>query len=209
MLEILAIIFLGRKVGELAENKGHSGGLFKGLFIAAWFCGEILGAVIGGLLAGQGAAMYGMALIMALCGGLLIFVIAVALPDQTYQPRLREYDFDERPRRRRRRPRDEDDRIQRRRREEVAEPEEVLPAEEEEVIELEVLEEVPQEPRPVRASQHTAFRKAPAPPPLLASPKKAPATPGLTPPQSAGKAKSAPPPLPARPPRPRTDGGTR
>lgn len=52
MLEILALIFLTRKIGALALTKGLKPGTWKAYTIAAWFIAEILGFVIGVVLFG-------------------------------------------------------------------------------------------------------------------------------------------------------------
>ncbi|MGG6230425.1 hypothetical protein [Tenacibaculum sp. SDUM215027] len=46
MLEILAIVFLGKKITELAEEKGESPKKWRGIMIGSWFVAEILGIVI-------------------------------------------------------------------------------------------------------------------------------------------------------------------
>ncbi|MFT7898450.1 hypothetical protein VBY74_00585 [Tenacibaculum ascidiaceicola] len=46
MLEILAIVFLGKKIAELAEEKGKSPKKWRGIMIGSWFGAEILGLVI-------------------------------------------------------------------------------------------------------------------------------------------------------------------
>ena len=46
MLEILAIVFLGKKIAELAEEKGESPKKWRGIMIGSWFGAEILGLVI-------------------------------------------------------------------------------------------------------------------------------------------------------------------
>ncbi len=47
MLEILALIFLTRKTGDLASSKGLSTGKWKGLTVLFWFLGEFVGCLIG------------------------------------------------------------------------------------------------------------------------------------------------------------------
>jgi len=46
MLEIIALIYLSRKMGELAERKGQKKGLWKLYTVLAWFGAEILGIVL-------------------------------------------------------------------------------------------------------------------------------------------------------------------
>jgi len=47
MLEIIALIFLTKKMGALAEQKGLKPGTWKLYTVLCWFGCEILGAVIG------------------------------------------------------------------------------------------------------------------------------------------------------------------
>ena len=46
MLEIIALIFLTRKIGNLAERKGLKAGWWKFYTVIAWFGGEIIGIVL-------------------------------------------------------------------------------------------------------------------------------------------------------------------
>lgn len=47
MLEIIAVIFLSKKIGELAERKGQPKGKWKAFMILGWFGSEIIGIAIG------------------------------------------------------------------------------------------------------------------------------------------------------------------
>lgn len=47
MLEIIALIFLTKNIGTLAEKKGLKPGTWKLYTVLCWFGSEILGAVIG------------------------------------------------------------------------------------------------------------------------------------------------------------------
>ena len=47
MLEILALVFLTRKIGRMAVDKGLKPGTWKLYTILAWIAGEFTGAVIG------------------------------------------------------------------------------------------------------------------------------------------------------------------
>ena len=47
MLEIIALIFLSRKIGNLAASKGLSPGGWKLRLILFWILGEFVGAMIG------------------------------------------------------------------------------------------------------------------------------------------------------------------
>ncbi len=142
MLEILIIYVCGKKVGEIAGEKGYSGILFTILFIACWFIGEVLGGVIGFLLFGEGCAVYILALFLAIGGGLCAFLVAVILPAQQDE-RLR-------PRRKRRKPRRpievEDDSY----REKVRPRERVVDVEDLEVVEDDSADEKQVKPAPRR-----------------------------------------------------------
>ena len=50
MLEILALIYLTRKIGVLAERKGQKKGLWKLYTVLCWFGAEILGMVLSAIL---------------------------------------------------------------------------------------------------------------------------------------------------------------
>lgn len=50
MLEIIALIYLSGKLGNLAVQKGLKKGLWRFYMIAAWFGAEILGIAIGMLV---------------------------------------------------------------------------------------------------------------------------------------------------------------
>jgi hypothetical protein len=107
MLEILAIYFLGKGVGNQAERKGLSGSLFTLLFIGLWFIGEAIGFVIG-LNANSDKsgserilAAYPLALVFAILGAGTTFMVVVIWPVPYSGPR--------RKRRSRRREEDGDD----------------------------------------------------------------------------------------------------
>lgn len=46
MLEILALIYLSRKIGDLAERKGQRKNLWKLYTVLAWFGAEIFGIIL-------------------------------------------------------------------------------------------------------------------------------------------------------------------
>ncbi|HEV8286023.1 MAG TPA: hypothetical protein VGQ09_17060 [Chitinophagaceae bacterium] len=46
MLEILALVYLCRKMGNLAEQKGQKRGVWQFYTVLAWFFGEIVGIVL-------------------------------------------------------------------------------------------------------------------------------------------------------------------
>lgn len=53
MLEIIALIFITRRMGTLAHDKGLKPGTWKLYTVLAWFAGEIPGAVLGILIFGM------------------------------------------------------------------------------------------------------------------------------------------------------------
>ncbi|MEW6129679.1 MAG: hypothetical protein AB1757_21745 [Acidobacteriota bacterium] len=87
MLEIILLIVLTRKIGEICESKGRKATGYKILTVVLWFGGEIVGAIIGAILAGgEGVMVYVMALIGAAIGASIAFLLAknaaaIASPD--------------------------------------------------------------------------------------------------------------------------------
>ena len=53
MLEIIALIFMTREIGRLAESKGLKPGLWKFYNVAGWVVAEVLGAITGVLIFGS------------------------------------------------------------------------------------------------------------------------------------------------------------
>lgn len=53
MLEIIALVFLSKKIGEVALRKGLKSGTWKLYTVLCWFGAEILGALLGVLLLGS------------------------------------------------------------------------------------------------------------------------------------------------------------
>lgn len=53
MLEIVALIFLTRNIGNLAERKGLKPGTWKLYTVLAWIGAEIIGVILGLTLLGQ------------------------------------------------------------------------------------------------------------------------------------------------------------
>lgn len=84
MLEIIALVFLTRKIGEIVESKNRKAGWFKVMTVVLWIGFEIAGALVGGvysaLTGASDAFTYLFALIGAACGAGLSFVIAKSLP---------------------------------------------------------------------------------------------------------------------------------
>ena len=52
MLEIIALFFLTRQIGRIAQDKGLKSFTWKLYTVLAWFAGEIMGAVMGLLFFG-------------------------------------------------------------------------------------------------------------------------------------------------------------
>lgn len=52
MLEIIALIFLSREIGNLAESKGLKPGRWKLYLVLSWFFSELIGLFIGLLIFG-------------------------------------------------------------------------------------------------------------------------------------------------------------
>ncbi|MBW8879597.1 MAG: hypothetical protein JF614_32085 [Acidobacteria bacterium] len=69
MLEILALIYLTRKNGGIAEKKGNKPGLYKFLTVLLWIGGEIVGGILGAIVA-SGSDEMGPLYLFALVGAL-------------------------------------------------------------------------------------------------------------------------------------------
>ena len=82
MLEIIALIFLSRKIGANAFDKGYSKGLFIFLTVVFWIAGEFIGALIGFLIVGDGLGPYLFALMGAGLVYALIYFIVNMLEDK-------------------------------------------------------------------------------------------------------------------------------
>ena len=83
MLEIIALIFLTKKVGETATRKGLPPGRWKLYTVLTWFAFEVAGFIVGALLFGSGniigLALFGMA--CAVGGYLVIKARLDSMPD--------------------------------------------------------------------------------------------------------------------------------
>ncbi|HEX6624499.1 MAG TPA: hypothetical protein VF064_12370 [Pyrinomonadaceae bacterium] len=84
MLEVIVLIFLTRRVGEIVEEKGRRSGWYKALAVVLWIGGEAIGALVG--LAVSGHFDSGKVLMRIFCvllgvaaGAALAFVIAKSL----------------------------------------------------------------------------------------------------------------------------------
>jgi hypothetical protein len=86
MLEIFLLIFLSKKIGKMAGDKGHSVGTYKALTFVCWFLGELAGAILGlAIFGSDNYAFYIVGLAGAASGYGLIYFIANGLPDKTNQ----------------------------------------------------------------------------------------------------------------------------
>ena len=96
MLEIILLIFLTRKIGEIVESKGHKAGWYKVMTVLLWIGGEVTGAVVGGIVSGltdSGTGLvYLFALLGAAAGAGLSFLVA-----KTRSPREVAYDAPPQP----------------------------------------------------------------------------------------------------------------
>lgn len=84
MLEILALIWLGKRIGAIVRDKGRKAGGYQFLLVVMWFGGEIVGAIIGAILTGgDGLAPYIFALFGAAAGAGITFWIVNSLSTDT------------------------------------------------------------------------------------------------------------------------------
>jgi len=83
MIEIILLVFLSKKIANMASEKGYSGGLYRFLTFLIWFVFEIIGGVIGILVFGEGLPVYVVAIIGAILGYALIYYIADNLESKT------------------------------------------------------------------------------------------------------------------------------
>ena len=83
MLEIILIIFLSKRIGKIAEEKGHTKIKYQVLFVVLWVAFEILGAFIGaGLSNGGTGTIYFFALLGAGLACLISFLIVNSLSEK-------------------------------------------------------------------------------------------------------------------------------
>lgn len=84
MLEIMVVVFLARRIGNIAAKKGHKKRPNIIFFVVMWIAGEIIGALLGVFLAkGHLATAYVMALVGAVVGALIAFRIVNNLEDKS------------------------------------------------------------------------------------------------------------------------------
>jgi hypothetical protein len=79
MLEIILLISFGRKLAELAREKGRSAG-WAALGVMFWLGGEFIGFIIGALLGLEGLAVYPIALLVGATGAFVAWMVVKNLP---------------------------------------------------------------------------------------------------------------------------------
>jgi hypothetical protein len=84
MLEIVLLIALTRRVGNILEQKGRKSGWYKLLTVLLWFGGEIAGGLVGAVVVAVSGVnellIYLIALIGAAAGAGAAFIIAKGVP---------------------------------------------------------------------------------------------------------------------------------
>jgi hypothetical protein len=83
MIEILALIFLTRKIGDKATLKGLPVGRWKLYTILAWFGGEILGVVLGLMVSDNLLSAVGIGVLCAVGGYLVVKYNIDKQPDKS------------------------------------------------------------------------------------------------------------------------------
>jgi len=84
MLEILLLVFLSRRIGNIAAKKGHKKRPNIIFFIVMWIAGELIGGLLGAFLAkGHFYTTYIMALLGAAVGAVIAFRIVKNLDDRS------------------------------------------------------------------------------------------------------------------------------
>ncbi len=90
MLEIFALIFLTRRVGEIVSAKGRKAGWYKLMTVLLWFGCEVGGAILGGIIVGLSGASEGFIYLLALIGAAVgagaAFLIAKSVPPVEAMP---------------------------------------------------------------------------------------------------------------------------
>jgi hypothetical protein len=83
MIEIVRLIFFTRRLGRIAEEKGHKPRRYRTIAILSWFGAEIVGFIVGALLFSEsGGLMYGAALLFAAISALIVYLAVKNLPEQ-------------------------------------------------------------------------------------------------------------------------------
>lgn len=84
MLEIIVVFLLARRIGNIAEKKGHKKRPNIIFFVVMWIAGEIIGGLLGAFLAkGHLFTTYAMALLGAVVGAIIAFRVVNALDDRS------------------------------------------------------------------------------------------------------------------------------
>lgn len=87
MIEILALVFLGKKIAELAGEKGESPNKWRGIMIGSWFGAEILGIVIFASTVGIGDdTIFPAAITGIVCGLASYFIVRSMLSSKPKTP---------------------------------------------------------------------------------------------------------------------------
>ncbi len=86
MLEIILVVYLAKKIGKTAEDKGHKRGKYVFMFVMFWILGEVVGIVAGTFVTpGIGAYLFG--ILGAALGASIAFTIVNNLSVKT-EPEL-------------------------------------------------------------------------------------------------------------------------
>ena len=85
MIEILILVQFVRSLSRIAESKGRSKG-WAGLGVLGWIGGEITGAIIGGLTSEGMGSVYAIALLGAVVGSIVAYVIVKNLSVEGAEP---------------------------------------------------------------------------------------------------------------------------
>ena len=86
MLEIIALVFLTKKIGQLASEKGEREGKWKLILVIAWIVAEIIGIVIGKIIFGP-EDLFGSFLLGVGCAATSYFLVhgyLSKMPDNFY-----------------------------------------------------------------------------------------------------------------------------
>lgn len=88
MLEIILVIYLTRRVGEIVEAKGRRAGWFKFMAVMLWLGFELTGGIIGGIIVALTHSTeilaYLFALIGAAIGAGISLIIAKSVSNKTF-----------------------------------------------------------------------------------------------------------------------------
>lgn len=78
MLEIIGIIFLGKKIKEIVTEKGLSPTGYIIILVILWIGLEIIGSIIGIMLFGEGLMLFVFAILGGALGAFISYNIATA-----------------------------------------------------------------------------------------------------------------------------------